>query len=205
MVLSYENLEKLFPRARKELLEVLARQFPELAKKYDLTTKQRINYLFAQIGHESNGYTVFEENLRYSAKRLMEVWPKRFPNLSIANQYANNPMKLANKVYANRMGNGDEASGDGWKYRGRGPIQITGKSNYQAISKIIGQDFVNNPDLILDPNYLFESACAFWKMNNLNLICDSGNFILLTQKINGGTVGLEDRRNWLKRVENILG
>lgn len=204
MLISYDNLTKLFTRADGNLLKSIEIQHLDLIEKYELTTPNRINYLFAQIAHESAGYTTFNENLNYSAKRLMQVWSSRFKTIRLANAYAMNPEKLANYVYANRMGNGPESSGDGWMYRGRGPIQLTGKDAYAAISSIIGYDFVTNPNDLVDPKFMFESACAVWKWKKLNPICDSGHFTLVTERINGGQTGLTDRKNWLKRVETTL-
>jgi putative chitinase len=140
---------------------------------------------------------VFEENLNYSAKGLMGIFKKYFPNEEIANQYARQPQKIANKVYGGRMGNGPEASGDGWKYRGRGPIQLTGKDNYRAFAKDMFEDWENlfeNPDWVTsDRDFALMSAIWFWNKNKLNVQADSGDIKLMTKKINGGYIGLEDR------------
>lgn len=163
-------------------------------KAYDITTPKRIAGFLSQIGHESGGLAMLEENLNYKAETLMRVWPKRFPTLEFAQQFARNPQKIANSVYANRMGNGDEASGEGWKYRGRGLKQLTGKDNYRAFSKAIGTDFVADPDLLLQPVNAALSAGWFWSANNLNILADNGDVPGMTKRINGGTIGLEQRQ-----------
>jgi putative chitinase len=163
-------------------------------KAYDITTPKRVAGFLSQIGHESGGLAMLEENLNYKAETLMRVWPKRFPTLEFAQQFARNPQKIANSVYANRMGNGDEASGEGWKYRGRGLKQLTGKDNYRAFSKAIGTDFVADPDLLLQPVNAALSAGWFWSANNLNALADNGDVPGMTKRINGGTIGLEQRQ-----------
>ena len=166
-----------------------------------IDTKERVNMFLAQCGHESGGFTVFSENLNYSAKGLRTVFPKCFPDDSVANAYERNPEKIANRVCANRMGNGPESSGDGWKYRGRGMIMTTGKDNYTEFSKYSGLDAVNNPDsLSSDMSVAIKSAIWFWNKNKLNSYCDKNDFIGLTKKINGGLNGLEDRQDKLKKL-----
>lgn len=166
-----------------------------------IDTKERVNMFLAQCGHESGGFTAFSENLNYSAKGLRTVFPKYFPDDSIANAYERNPEKIANKVYANRMGNGPESSGDGWKYRGRGILQCTGKDNYTAFSKDMNIDAVNNPDLLsTDLSVAIKSAIWFWNKNNLNKFADTKDIVGATKKINGGTIGLEDRQDKLKKL-----
>ncbi len=163
-------------------------------KAYDITTPLRVAGFLSQIGHESGGLAMLEENLNYKAETLMRVWPRRFPTLEFAQQYARNPQKIANSVCANRMGNGDEASGEGWKYRGRGLKQLTGKDNYTAFSKAIGTDFVASPDLLLEPVNAALSAGWFWSANNLNELADKGDVPAMTKRINGGTIGLDQRQ-----------
>jgi putative chitinase len=197
--LSQADYKKLFPKARKGVLEAINTALAI----YEINeTKDRLCFFLAQLAHESNGLTVKEENLNYSAKRLTQVWPSRFPSIEAAKPYANNPKALAEKTYGGRMGNNQK--GDGFKYRGRGAIQITGKSNYAAISKICGHDFVENPDLVSSPEYYIDAACAFWKLNNLNRYADKGNFVSLTKVINGGTIGLADRRAWLAKIRAVV-
>ena len=161
-------------------------------KLYNITTPIRIAAFAAQVGHESGGLTTLEENLNYSEQGLIKVWPNRF-SAANAKLYAKNPAKIANNVYANRMGNGDEYSGEGWKYRGRGCIQITGKNNYKMLSQDLGVDFVGNPDLLLLPVNAMLSAGWFWNKNNLNAVADTMDDAKLTKMINGGTHGLDAR------------
>ncbi len=169
-------------------------------KAYEINSPNRIAGFLSQIAHESAGLTRLTENLNYTAERLMAVWPRRFPSIEFAKQYGRNPEKIANLVYASRMGNGDEASGEGWKYRGRGLKQLTGKSNYAACSKALGEDFVNDPDRLLMPVNAALSAGWFWSENGLNRFADADDFVGMTKRINGGTIGLEDRQARYKRI-----
>lgn len=163
---------------------------------YEITTPRRVAAFIAQCSHESGQFTVLEENLRYNAAGLMRVWPRLFPTQEIANQYSGRPEKIANKVYASRMGNGVEASGEGWKYRGRGVIQLTGKSNYTACSKSLYDDetLVDNPDLLLNKDSAIYAACWYWHSHDLNKYADMDDMLTITKKINGGTMGLEERK-----------
>jgi putative chitinase len=159
-------------------------------------TPVRAAHFFAQTAHETGGFKAFSENLNYSAKGLQGIFGKYFPG-TLEESYARQPEKIANRVYASRMGNGNEASGDGWKYRGRGALQLTGKANYQAFAKYLGTDeVVTNPDLVAT-KYAFESAMFFFDKNKLWDICDKGvskeTILALTKRINGGTHGLADR------------
>jgi putative chitinase len=159
-------------------------------------TPVRAAHFFAQTSHETGGFKAFSENLNYSASGLQGIFGKYFPG-TLEESYARNPEKIANRVYASRMGNGDEASGDGWKYRGRGALQLTGKANYEAFAKYLGTDeVVTNPDLVAT-KYAFESAMFFFERNKLWEICDKGindaAILALTKRINGGTHGLDDR------------
>ena len=159
----------------------------------------RAAHFFAQTAHETGGFKAFSENLNYSADGLNKIFPKYFKNAGRdSNAFARNPEKIANIVYASRMGNGDEASGDGWKFRGRGALQLTGKANYEAFAKYLGNDEVlTNPDTVAT-KYAFESAMFFFERNKLWAICDKGindaAILELTKRINGGTHGLEDRK-----------
>jgi putative chitinase len=162
-------------------------------------TPIRAAHFFAQTSHETGGFKAFSENLNYSADGLNKIFPKYFKNAGRnAAEYARNPEKIANIVYASRMGNGDPASGDGWKFRGRGALQLTGKANYEAFAKYLGNNEVlENPDLVAT-KYSFESAMFFFERNKLWSICDQGindaAILALTKRINGGTHGLEDRK-----------
>ena len=138
---------------------------------------------------------MLQENLNYSADGLNNIFKKYFPTLESAQPYARKPEMIANRVYASRMGNGDEHSGEGYKFRGRGPIQLTGKANYAACSEFLFQDdtLINDPDMLLDPEYALHSACWFWWKNDLNKFADTADLVTMTKRINGGTIGLEDR------------
>ena len=157
-----------------------------------VTPRQQAAFI-GQCGHECGNFKILEENLNYRAETLMKLWPKRFPTLEIANQYARNPKKIANKVYADRMGNRDEASGDGYRFRGRGCIQLTGHSNYYHAGQALGVDFVKEPDLVATPKYAALTAGWFWSTHGCNDAAEAQNWTALTKKINGGTIGLQDR------------
>lgn len=188
-----EKLEKIVPTPIGGV-QVWYDGFLQALPQYEISTVPRVAAFIAQCAHESGGLRHLEENLNYRAATLTKVWPKRYPP-GIAEKYAGKPQAIANKSYGGRLGNGDEASGDGWKYRGRGIIQVTGRDNYQTCSKFLFSDdtLLNNPDILLDPYYAIHSACWFWDINQLNQYADSGDMETLTRRINGGTHGLEDR------------
>ena len=194
-MITAEQFHKLFPRNPEPQVqaEAMANVFPV----YEINTPQRIAAFLAQCGHESGGWTTFEENLNYSAQGLRKIFGKYFPNDELAMAYQRQPEKIANRIYCNRMGNGDEASGDGYKYRGRGPIQLTGKANYTAFAKDMFEDWqnvVDNPDWVTyDKDFALMSAIWFWNKNKLNHEADIGDIKTMTKKINGGYIGLEDR------------
>ncbi|MGO1080711.1 peptidoglycan-binding protein [Inquilinus sp. CA228] len=172
---------------------------------FDISDKpNRLPFFLAQVAHESGGLSVIEENLKYSAKRMTEIWPSRFPTLASAEPFAGNPEALANKVYASRMGNGSPDSGDGWKYRGRGYIQITGRDGYRAIGTAIGINLEADPDRASAPADALRVACGFWKWKKVNAACDEGDFVKVTRLVNGGTTGLADRQAWLEKVRKVL-
>jgi putative chitinase len=171
---------------------------------YDISTPARIAAFIAQTAHESGGYTALHENLNYRAESLCRVWPRYF-NSGNANDYAHQPEKIANKAYANRMGNGSEESGDGWKYCGRGLIQLTGKSNYQAFADSIETDLSEIPAFLQTFEGAIQSACWFWENNNLNKWADAGNIEKMTQIINGGQLGIDDRKARYTHALQILG
>ena len=180
----------------------IAKRYITLLKKYEINTPLRLSHFFAQIEHESN-LKPLSENLNYSAERLIQIFPKYFKTNEQANFYEHNPQKIANLVYANRMGNGDEKSGDGWKYRGRGFIQLTGKSNYQAITKDTGIDYLNNPDKLLTEADAMISALWFWSKNKINIFADKDDIHGVTKKINGGTIGIEHRKQLLDKYKKL--
>jgi len=171
----------------------------ETFEKYEINTPNRQAAFIGQCGHESNNFRTLEENLYYSANALMRVWPSRFPDNDVAEKYANKPEKIANKVYAGRMGNTED--GDGWKYHGRGLIQLTGKDNYTRCGEALGIDLVNNPDLLLEPEFAAASAGWFWRKHGLNQLADLGDWVAITKRINGGIHGIDDR---VARTNNAL-
>ena len=160
----------------------------------------------AQCAHESGGFTALHENLNYRPESLCKIFPKYFPNMDVANQYAHQPEKIANRVYSNRMGNGDEESGDGWKFCGRGILQVTGKDNYLACSKAIYGDerLLENPDLLSEKDGAIASACWFWSLRHLNEWTDQGDIKEVTRRINGGYNGLADREQRYQKAINAL-
>jgi putative chitinase len=171
-------------------------QIPDTAKKFNITTPLRLAHFLAQCGHESAGFKAVQENLNYSAKGLMGIFKKYFPTQTLAEQYQRNPQKIASKVYGGRMGNGAESTGEGFKFRGRGYIQLTGKQNYTNFARFIGEDTVANPDLVAT-KYPLASAAFFFNSNGLWSICDRGSddatVTAVTRRVNGGTIGLPDR------------
>lgn len=173
--------------------------------KYEINTPQRQAAFIGQCAHESANFTRLEEGLNYSPERLMAVWPSRFPDLATAMKYAHDPIKLANKVYANRMGNGSEESGDGSAYHGRGLIQLTGKELYDNCGKAIGVDLINKPGLLAQPDYAAMSAGWFWNKKGLNALADSKDYETMTKRINGGLLGLDDRKAKIAKAISVLG
>ena len=176
----------------------------ETFARFDISTPIRQASFIGQCGHECGSFKVLEENLNYRAETLMKLWPKRFPTLEIANQYAKNPKKIANMVYANRMGNRDEASGDGYRFRGRGCIQLTGHANYFHAGKACDEDFVMNPDLVATPKYAAMTAGWFWNTHKLNQYADIRDYTMMTKKINGGAIGLNDRIRHISHALEVL-
>ena len=193
------NLEGVIPDA---VFDELA----EVMKKFEIDTPLRLSHFLSQCAHESNGFKVKNENLNYSADGLKKIFPKYFPD-DLANEYARQPEKIASRVYANRMGNGDEESGDGWKYRGRGFIQLTGKNNYVDFGEAIEEDTENDPGLVSDV-YPLLSAAWFFDVNNINRISDMGDGVdiitKVTKRVNGGTIGLDDRIARFQKYYDLL-
>jgi putative chitinase len=172
-------------------------------QKYNISTPKREAAFIGQCSVESANFTRLQENLNYSAQRLMQVWPSRFPNISMAQPYANNPEKLANFVYAGRMGNLQD--GDGWKFHGRGLIQLTGRENYANCGSSIGVDIIDNPDLLLTPKYATLSAGWFWNKHGLNLLADAQEYGTMTRRINGGATALDERIAKITKALQVLG
>lgn len=197
------NLEKL----KGHVPDSVIAQIPEVQQKFGVNTPLRLAHFLAQCGHESGGFRLTQENLNYSAKGLMGIFKKYFPTEALANAYARKPEKIANKVYASRMGNGAEASGEGYKFRGRGYIQLTGKQNYTAFDASVPESIVDSPDLVAT-KYPLASAAWFWSKNGLNAIADQGatNEVVtkITKRVNGGTIGLADRIKHFKEYHGLL-
>ena len=173
----------------------------ETFERFGIVTHNQQAMFIGQCGHECGNFRILEENLNYKAATLMKLWPKRFPTLEVANGYAGNPKKIANQVYSSRMGNRDENSGDGYRFRGRGCIQLTGHSNYFHAGKALGVDFVANPDLVSTAKYAALTAGWFWSTHNLNSPADALDHPKVTRIINGGTIGLEQR---IKETQQAL-
>lgn len=181
-------------------------QIPDTAAKFNITNTLRLAHFLSQCGHESGGFKFISENLNYSADGLKKIFGKYFPG-DLANSYAKNPEKIASRVYANRMENGDEASKDGYKFRGRGFIQLTGRANYTAFTKFIGEDCVANPDLV-STKYPLASAAFFFDSNKIWSVCDKGaddaTITAVTKRVNGGSIGLSDRIKHFREYYNLL-
>lgn len=172
---------------------------------YGIDTPKRLAAFLAQCAHESGNFRFLKENLNYRAESLMKTFPKYFPDLATAKAYEKNQEKIANRVYANRMGNGDEASGDGFKYCGRGLIQLTGKNNYTLFAASIDTPLDEIPEYLQTFEGAVQSACWFWEMNNLNVEADAGDIKKMTKKINGGYIGLEDRIKHYDHALHLFG
>jgi putative chitinase len=206
MELTLEQLKQLLPK--NPYVDHWHQALSQLLPDYEINTAQRIAAFIAQCSHESAGFTALKENLNYKAATLRKIFPKYFPTDDLANAYANMPNKqeaIANRVYASRMGNGDEHSGDGYRYCGRGLIQLTGKSNYQAFADSLEMNVEDVPEYLATFEGAAQSACWFWETNNLNQWADKGDILTLTKRINGGTIGLEDRIKHYEHALHVLG
>jgi putative chitinase len=201
-VLTVEMFKKVFPQNKTP--EAVHDVFKKYFAQYEINTTNRRAGFLAQCGHESNGFTVLKENLNYSAEGLVKIFKKYFPTLELAKKYARQPEKIANKVYANRMGNGPEASGDGWKFAGKGAIQLTGKENYSAFAKFKGMEIDEVVAYLQTLEGAIESALWFWKSHGLNAYCDKDDIVGMTKKINGGTIGLDDRIAKYEKIKQLL-
>ena len=197
------NLEALSTKIPANVLE----QIPQITEKFGLNSNIRLAHFLSQCAHESGNFKAVTENLNYGAKGLRSIFGKYFKDDATALAYERKPEKIANRVYSSRMGNGDEASGDGWKFRGRGYIQLTGKDNYTQFDKSVEDDILANPDLVAT-KFPLMSAAYFFERNNLWKICDGGadkeDVIALTKRINGGTHGLEDRLTKFDLFNSLL-
>ena len=203
MKIEASQIWAISPNCKQEVAEGLAECLPGVLEKYAITTSLRVAHFLAQTAHESAGFTHFEENLNYSEAGLENTFPKEFRTVRAAD-YARNPEKIANRVYANRMGNGDEASGDGWKFRGRGLIQLTGHENYEAFSKHSGKDAIQDPDLLSTVEGAAESAAWYWLERDINKPADEDEVVTVTKLINGGTLGLDERKQLLEIAKRVV-
>lgn len=206
MELTKNQLKELLPK--NPYIDHWYDALSQLLPDYEINTPQRIAAFLAQCAHESGEFVALQENLNYKAASLRKLFGKYFPTDDLAEAYAKMPNKqeaIANRIYANRMGNGDEHSGDGWKYHGRGLIQLTGKTNYQAFA----DSLEISPDDAAEYMHTFEgaaqSACWFWETNNLNKFADAGDIVKMTKIINGGTIGLEDRIKHYEHALHVFG
>ncbi len=197
------KLDKLKGHVPDKVIE----QIPDVVQKMGVNTPLRMAHFLAQCAHESGGFRLTQENLNYSVKGLLSVFKKYFPTQALAEAYARQPVKIANRVYGNRMGNGPESTGDGYRYRGRGYIQLTGKQNYQAFDATVPDNILEQPDLVAT-KYPLLSAAWFWSKNNLNLLADKGatdaHVTAVTKRVNGGVNGLADRIQYFKKFYTLL-
>lgn len=182
----------------------LEKVFNDTFERWNINTPQRQAAFIGQCGHGCGNFKILEENLNYSADRLVKIWPKRFTSLEMAQPYNRNPRAIANKVYGGRMGNRDEASGDGYRFRGSGWLQLTGHDNFYHAGKAIGQDFVMNPDLVRTPEFAAQTAGWFWSTHNCNAKADVKDWTGLTKIINGGVLGLNERIEHTNKALEIL-
>ena len=198
-----QQLKEMIPKNPyvDQWFEAIAEILPE----YEITTPQRVAAFLAQCAHESGGFVFLKENLNYKAASLRRVFPKYFPDDAIAAQYAGKGEMIANRVYANRMGNGPEESGDGFRYCGRGLIQLTGKNNYTFFAGSLDIPVEEASEYLQTFEGAVQSACFFWEQNKLNQWADAGDILTLTKRINGGTIGLEDRQKHYQHALHIFG
>ena len=197
-------LQELFPGTQDSVLEEASHILEIYASSFGVNTKLRLCHFLAQVAHESGKFQALSENLNYSQSGLLKIFPKYFPTAALAAAYNKQPAKIANRVYANRYGNGNEASGDGYKYRGRGLIGVTFKSNYIAFGKAIGEDVVTNPDLVAQPKYAVLAAGWYWDSRKINALADKDDVLGVTKAINGGTNGLDARKALLVQCKKFI-
>ncbi len=205
-MITVSQLKQLLPK--NPYVEHWHHALEQLFPDYDINTPKRMAAFIAQCAHESGGFMVLKENLNYKAASLRKIFPKYFPNDQIAQEYASKPNKqeaIASRIYANRMGNGDEASKEGYKFCGRGLIQLTGKSNYQSFADSLEMKVEDVPEYLATFEGAAQSACWFWETNGLNKYADAGDILGLTKRINGGTIGLEDRKKHYDHALHVLG
>jgi putative chitinase len=204
MEITVKLLQSICPKTKAATLEKYVSALAEVTEHYEINTPERLAAFLAQIAHESGGFNAVKENLNYSTKGLMTTFKKYFPTEELAKQYERKPEKIANRVYASRMGNGNEASGEGFRFCGRGLIQLTGKQNYTRLAKDLDMTLDELISFLETPAGAVTSAAWFWDNNNLNKYADSGDFVMLTKRINGGTIGLADRKHHYEIALELL-
>ena len=205
-MLTLSQLKQLLPK--NPYVEHWHHALEQLFPDYDINTPKRMAAFIAQCSHESGGFMVLKENLNYKAATLRKIFPKYFPTDELAQQYCSKPNKqaaIANRIYGGRMGNGDESSGDGYRFCGRGLIQLTGRSNYQSFADSLEMKIEDVPEYLATFEGAAQSACWFWETNKLNQWADAGDILTLTKRINGGTIGLEDRKKHYDHALHVLG
>lgn len=203
MNLSEQFIRNITRRAKPDFQQGMVDNMNQLLDIYEINTPLRVSHFLAQAMHESADFSLNIENLNYSARGLLAVFPKYF-DYDDAERFARRPEAIASRVYANRMGNGSEYSKDGWKYRGRGIFQLTGKNNYKKYGELLGVDLLENPDIACDPVISFQVACEFWKENKLNRYADGDDIRAITRAINGGYNGLDNRIEHYNKVRELL-
>jgi len=203
-MITSEQLLQIMPKCPQSQLQAFTMALCGAMKEGQINTNNRISCFLGQLAHESNQLREWTEDLNYSINAIMKTWPKRFPTPESAAPYAHQPEKLANHVYCGRMGNSDEDSGDGWKYRGRSPIQITGRDSYKAAGKFLGVDLENKPDFAADYSQGFRMSMWYWSVHSLNVLADKMDIIGITKAINGGLLGLQERENFTKKAIEVL-
>lgn len=205
MSITQEQMTAALPGVSAETIEKFYGPMCDAMEEFEINTNKRIAAFLAQCAHESSNFRALHENLNYKAEGLMKIFHKYFPDEDTANDYAHNPEKIANRVYANRMGNGDEDSGDGFRYCGRGLIQLTGKTNYESCGAELQVDLDSNPQYLESPEGACRSAAWFWWSRDLNELADTGDIKAITKRVNGGFIGLEDRIAHYETALEALG
>lgn len=206
MIIVESQIRRIMPNVKEARVKEFVKCFNEWSDRFGISTPLRFVHFIAQIAHESGEFKSMEENLNYSADGLLRVFPKYFTKETAA-QYARKPEKIANKVYANRMGNGNEASGDGWRFKGRGAIGTTGRDNYKAYadSEFCVGDLMNHPEWLAQSPGCYKSAMYFWWKNGLNQIADTDDVVKVTKRVNGGTNGLAQRQYYYRMAKRVMG
>lgn len=203
-MLKRADLEAVMPLAA-DVSDAVVEALDAAMRRFAIDTPARMAAFTAQLAHESGQLRRWTENLSYRWERLRQVFPKYFASDAEAQAFDRQPQRIANRVYADRLGNGPEASGDGWRYRGRGPIQLTGRDNYRACGSAIGVDLIGDPDLLATPGPGCLAAAWFWSRNGLNALADAGDFVAITRRINGGLTGLAERQEFWTQAKEVFG